>query len=70
MNQASLRAAIIKYWSDKVLALGLPRAEHCELIKGPGGQRLYWLILLARHELAHSLWSKISSAAKSPSFDF
>ena len=70
MNQGSLRAAILQYWSDKVMQLGLPRAEHCELITGTQSQRLYWLILLARHELAHSLWSKISSATKAPRFDF
>jgi three-Cys-motif partner protein len=70
MNQQSLRAAVIKYWSDKVMQLGLPRAEHCELIKGTQSQRLYWLILLARHELAHSLWAKISSSGKAPGFDF
>ena len=70
MNQNALRAAILEYWSDKVMALGLPRAKHCERITGTQGQRLYLLILLARHELAHSLWSKISSSAKSPGFDF
>jgi three-Cys-motif partner protein len=70
MNQEALRGAIIQYWSAKVMELGLPRAKHCELIKGTQGQRLYWLILLARHELAHSLWSKISSSTKSPKFDF
>jgi three-Cys-motif partner protein len=70
MNQGALRGAIIQYWSDKVMKLGLPRAKHCELIKGTQGQRLYWLILLARHKLAHSLWSKISSSAKAPGFDF
>jgi three-Cys-motif partner protein len=70
MNQNSLRAAIIQYWSDKVMKLGLPRAKHCELITGTQGQRLYWLILLARHELAHKLWSKISSSAKAPGFEF
>jgi three-Cys-motif partner protein len=70
MNQSSLRAAILEYWSSKVMSLGLPRAEHCELFIGPRGQRLYWLILLARHELAHSLWSKISSSARAPGFDF
>jgi hypothetical protein len=69
-NQETLRAAIIQYWSGKVMELGLPRAKHCELIKGTQGQRLYWLILLARHRLAHSLWSKISSSAKAPGFDF
>lgn len=70
MNQEALRVAIIKYWSDKVLKLGLPRAEHCQLFKGSQGQRLYWLILLARHPLAHELWARISSLAKAPEFDF
>jgi three-Cys-motif partner protein len=70
INQSSLRAAILQYWSDKVMALGLPRAEHCELIKGTQNQRLYWLIFLSKHDLAHTLWSKISSSAKAPGFDF
>jgi three-Cys-motif partner protein len=69
MNQPALRAAILEYWSDKVARLGLPRAKHCELIKGSQRQRLYLLILLARHELARSLWSKISSSAKEPGLD-
>jgi three-Cys-motif partner protein len=69
-NKAAFRAAMMSYWSAKVAALGLPRAKHLELIRGDRGQRLYWLILLAKHELAHGLWSKISSVAKSPTFDF
>jgi three-Cys-motif partner protein len=70
MTKAAFRAAILKYWSDKVTTLGLPQAKHWELIRGDQGQRLYWLILLARHDLAHGLWAKVSSAAKSPKFDF
>lgn len=70
MNKEAFRAAILKYWSDKVTALGLPQAKHWELIRGDQGQRLYWLILLARHKLAHGLWAMVSSAAKSPKFDF
>lgn len=70
MNQSSLRAAIMKYWTEKVMSLGLPRAKHCELFKGPNNQRLYWLIFLSKHALAHKLWVAISSAAKSPAFDF
>jgi three-Cys-motif partner protein len=66
MSQKRLRAAIIEYWSSKVARLGLPRARHCELIRGPDNQQLYWLILLARHDLARTLWNKISSAARSP----
>jgi hypothetical protein len=70
MNQESLRQSIIQYWSDEVTNLGLPRARHCELITADRGQRLYLLILLARHDLAHQLWEKISSATKAPRFDF
>lgn len=70
MNQEALRRGIIQYWSDKVKELGLPRARHCELITGDHGQRLYLLILLARHDLARQLWEKVSSAAKAPGFDF
>jgi len=70
VNKGAFRASMLKYWSDKVTALGLPQAKHWELISGRQGQRLYWLILLARHDLAHGLWAKVSSAATSPTFDF
>jgi three-Cys-motif partner protein len=70
MNQERLRAEIIKYWSKRVMTLGLPRAKHCELIRGTKNQRLYWLIFLAKHSFAHTLWFKISSPAKAPQFDF
>jgi three-Cys-motif partner protein len=70
MNQTSLRAAILDYWTEKLVSLGLPRAKHCELIKGSQGQRLYWLMFLARHPLPHSFWERITSRAQSPEFDF
>jgi three-Cys-motif partner protein len=69
VNQVSLRAAILEYWTDKVVALGLPRAKHCELIRGTNNQRLYWLMFLAKHELPHAFWKKITSLAKSPQLD-
>src|SRR6266446_3939779 len=69
MNQVSLRAPILQYWTEKVVALGLPRAKHCELIRGTKNQRLYWLMFLAKHELPHAFWRKITSLAKSPELD-
>jgi three-Cys-motif partner protein len=66
MNKAALRFAVLNYWSDQVARLGLTKAKHTELIKGPGNQRLYWLCLLSRNPLAHKLWDAISSAAKQP----
>jgi hypothetical protein len=47
MNKAAFRASILKYWSDKVTALGLPQAKHWGLIRGDQEQPLCWLILLA-----------------------
>jgi len=70
IRKDAFRAAMMKYWSEKVTTIGLPQATHWELIRGEQGQRLYWLILLARHRLAHDLWQKISSAATAPMFDF
>lgn len=69
MNQERLRAEILKFWSKKIYSLGLPQARHCELIRGTQNQRLYWLIFLARHELAHKLWIKISSLGRAPELD-
>jgi three-Cys-motif partner protein len=68
MNQNAFRAALIQYWCEKILELNFPQAPHWELITGDHGQRLYWLVLLARDGLAHMLWSKITSAAKEPKF--
>jgi three-Cys-motif partner protein len=70
MNQGALRAAIMEYWTNQVVSLGLPRARHCELIRGPKGQRLYWLIFLAKHNLPHAFWRKVTSVSKAPTFDF
>jgi hypothetical protein len=66
MNKVALRSNVLNYWSDQVARLGLTKAKHSELIRGPGNQRLYWLSLLSRSDLAHKLWSAISSAAKAP----
>jgi three-Cys-motif partner protein len=66
----SLRAAIIKYWSSKLEALGLPRGEHCEIITADHGQQLYWLMMLSKKDFAHKLWRKITSAYREPKFSF
>jgi three-Cys-motif partner protein len=70
VSKKAFRAAILTYWTKKILELGLPQSKQFELISGDQGQRLYWLILLSRHELAHNFWQKISSEAKSPKFNF
>jgi three-Cys-motif partner protein len=64
-SQQGVRAAILEYWSGKIEKLGLPPAKHAELISGVShNQRLYWLVLAARHELARNLWDKIRSVTR------
>jgi three-Cys-motif partner protein len=66
MNHEALRRRLIEYWTNKLVLLGLPRAKHHELVVGTRNQPLYWLMLISRHKLAHNLWSKITSEARSP----
>lgn len=63
--QIVVRAAILEYWTKKMQAMGLPPAKHAELISGAArNQRLYWLVLAARHDLARQLWNKIRSPTR------
>jgi three-Cys-motif partner protein len=63
--QHAVRAEILKYWTSKIDSLGLPQAKHAELISGVAkNQRLYWLVLAARHDLARQLWNKIRSPTR------
>ncbi len=70
MNQVALRGSIMQYWSAKGDGAWPSSRRHCELITRDHCQRLYWLFLLAKHDLAHQLWEKISSVAKEPGVDF
>lgn len=65
-----LRAAIIKFWSSRVEAIGLPRAKHCEIVTSTRGQHLYWLMLLSKSKFARDLWNRINSLYKQPKFSF
>ena len=59
-TQRATRAALMDYWSSKLERLGFPAAEHAELVSGPSrNQRLYWLVFVARHDLAMEFWDKI-----------
>jgi three-Cys-motif partner protein len=64
LNQSrrAIRAGILAHWAAMISELGLPPAQHAELVSGPTkNQRLYWLIFVGRHELASAFWNKIRS---------
>lgn len=62
LNQSkqAIRAAILSYWASRVEALGLPPAQHAQLVSGTTkNQRLYWLVFASRSDFAKRLWGEI-----------
>jgi three-Cys-motif partner protein len=57
-SAASLRAAYVTYWRNKMNDLGFTH-RGVELVTGSTNQRLYWLVFLSRSEFANDLWDKI-----------
>lgn len=53
-----IRSQVIKYWTEKCKQLGVNVAKdvNWRLITGLQNQPLYWLMLVAKHELAHNFW--------------
>ncbi len=63
-SKSATRAAYMAYWASKIEALGLPPAERAELVSGTTkNQRLYWLVLVSRHELAKEFWDKVRNVS-------
>jgi len=54
-----IRAAIFDHWVGLIRALDMQPCQGTELVSGERNQRLYWLVLVARHERAGELWDKI-----------
>ncbi len=55
-----IRDQVVRYWTDKLKQVGVTAAKdvNWKLITGTKKQPLYWLMLVARHELAHDFWEK------------
>lgn len=70
-SQQEIRRRVVEYWREKVAALGVWPSTHQKLITGEKSQPLYWLLLAARHELAHKFWETASNPEGQKSlFDF
>ena len=54
-----LRTDLLDYWLGEIRKLGTNPAEGIELVSGPGGQRLYWLVFVSAHPLGRKLWEDI-----------
>jgi three-Cys-motif partner protein len=66
---ARTREDFFEYWRDLVGATGAYTSKDVRLITGSKNQRLYWLLLAAKHDLAHKFWSAISRSTIQGSLD-
>ncbi|WP_312795673.1 three-Cys-motif partner protein TcmP [Tianweitania sp.] len=68
-QQPTIRRDVMEYWRKSVASTGIATSEDTTLITGSKGQHLYWLLLAAKHDLAHKFW-KVSSKKDQGTFDF
>ncbi|HTO65225.1 MAG TPA: three-Cys-motif partner protein TcmP [Bradyrhizobium sp.] len=62
-KHAAVRREVFEFWRKKVEALGISASTAMQLITGDQGQHLYWLTLVARHDLAHRFWKVASNSS-------
>lgn len=59
-----VRREVFEYWRGQVAKTGIDTSKDTKLITGSRGQHLYWLLLAARHELAHAFWKTSTKTAQ------
>ncbi len=62
--QGGIRNEVVEHWRDLVASTGKSASNEVRLLKGSRGQHLYWLLLVASHELAHKFWAVASNPEK------
>ena len=62
--EESARLSFIQYWVDLLKQLGFDADVRFELITGSKNQPLYWLVLVAKHEIAMKFWKTAAQHGK------
>jgi hypothetical protein len=62
--QSEVRRLVFEYWRDQVAGLGAGTASDVRLITAEKNQRLYWLLLAAKHDLARRFWRVAANVEK------
>ncbi|MCW5222760.1 three-Cys-motif partner protein TcmP [Verminephrobacter aporrectodeae subsp. tuberculatae] len=60
-HQSGIRRDLFQYWRDQIASLGVWPSTEMKLITGSKNNPLYWLLLAAKHELAHKFWATASN---------
>lgn len=63
-SEESARLSYIRYWIDLLQQIGFDADLRFELITGSKSQPLYWLVLVAKHEIAMRFWKKAAQQGK------
>jgi three-Cys-motif partner protein len=58
-KDANIRTKVFAYWLDRIRALNMQPAQGVEEVIGTKNQHLYWLVFVARHDLAIRFWNEI-----------
>lgn len=67
-SSPNIRRDVFEYWRELVAKLGIESSADMRLITGSRNQPLYWLLLVAKHELAHKFWSTASDTGQGSLF--
>ncbi|MEH2552203.1 three-Cys-motif partner protein [Bradyrhizobium sp. AZCC 2262] len=70
LSRNSFRAALMEYWLAEIRKLGKLPAEGVELVEGPTGQRLYWLVFASEHNIARKFWEAVRNPMRQTTMDF
>lgn len=60
----SARLQFVQYWVELLRKLGFEGDVRFELITGSKNQPLYWLVLVAKHEIATKFWKTAAQQGK------
>jgi len=63
-----IRVEVFDYWRRLVEGLGLSHSPEMRLVKGSRQQHLYWLLLVAKHDLAAQFWKSVAAQQNQPTF--
>jgi three-Cys-motif partner protein len=56
----NIRMGVFQFWRELIASTGVWPSDDVRLVCGSRNQPLYWLLLAAKHDLAHKFWKEIS----------
>jgi three-Cys-motif partner protein len=62
-RQDVVRKEIFEYWRSLIKRLGTSSNDCVEAVENSKSSELYWLVFIARHDLAHKLWQAVSNVS-------